>query len=38
MFSAQRGGKLSNMAMSMLLRRMGIEGVTAHGFRLSFRD
>lgn len=37
-FPAQRGGKLSNMAMSMLLRRMGIEGVTVHGFRSSFRD
>lgn len=24
--------------MSMLLRRMGIEGVTVHGFRSSFRD
>lgn len=37
-FPAQRGSKLSNMAMSMLLRRMGIEGVTVHGFRSSFRD
>lgn len=37
-FPAERGGKLSNMAMSMLLRRMGIEGVTVHGFRSSFRD
>lgn len=37
-FLAQRGGKMSNMAMSMLLRRMGIEGVTVHGFRSSFRD
>ena len=37
-FPAQRGGKLSNMAMSMLLRRMGIEDVTVHGFRSSFRD
>ena len=37
-FAAQRGGKLSNMAMSMLLRRMGIEDVTVHGFRSSFRD
>ncbi len=37
-FPAQRSGKLSNMAMSMLLRRMGIEGVTVHGFRSSFRD
>ena len=37
-FPAQRGGKLSNMAMSMLLRRMKIEDVTVHGFRSSFRD
>ena len=37
-FPAQRGGKLSNMAMPMLLRRMGIENVTVHGFRSSFRD
>lgn len=28
---------LSNMAMAMLLRRMGI-GVTVHGFRSTFRD
>ena len=37
-FPAQRGGKLSNMAMSMLLRRMEIDGITVHGFRSSFRD
>ena len=37
-FPAQRGGKLSNMAMSMLLRRMGIDDSTVHGFRSSFRD
>lgn len=37
-FPAQRNGKLSNMAMSMLLRRMGIDGITVHGFRSSFRD
>lgn len=37
-FSAQRGGKLSNMAMAMLLRRMGEEEITVHGFRSSFRD
>jgi len=29
---------LSNMAMEMVLRRMGAEGVTVHGFRSSFRD
>lgn len=36
------GGKkdkpLSNMAMAMLLRRMGYEKITVHGFRSSFRD
>jgi integrase len=37
-FPAQRGGKLSNMAMSMLLRRMGEKDITVHGFRSSFRD
>jgi integrase len=37
-FPAQRGGKLSNMSMTMLLRRMGHDGVTVHGFRSSFRD
>jgi integrase len=29
---------LSNMAMAMLLRRMGRTDLTAHGFRSSFRD
>lgn len=29
---------LSNMAMEMMLRRMGLENVTVHGFRSSFRD
>lgn len=29
---------LSNMAMAMLLRRMGKGGITVHGFRSSFRD
>jgi integrase len=33
-----RGKPQSNMAMSMLLRRMKFNGVTAHGFRSSFRD
>src|SRR4029077_8195650 len=36
------GGKaarpISNMAMLMLLRRMGRGDLTAHGFRSSFRD
>lgn len=34
----KRHQPLSNMAMLMLLRRMGIEGVTVHGFRSTFRD
>ncbi len=33
-----RGKPMSSMAMSMLLRRMGREKVTVHGFRSSFRD
>ena len=36
-FATPEGKSLSNMAMSMLLRRMGA-GVTTHGFRSSFRD
>lgn len=34
---SNKGRKLSNMAMAMVLRRMGID-VTVHGFRSSFRD
>ncbi len=34
----KRHEPLSNMAMLMLLRRMGVEGVTVHGFRSTFRD
>ena len=38
-FEGQKRNKpLSNMAMLMLLRRMGIEDVTVHGFRSTFRD
>ena len=37
LFPAVRGGTLSAMAMSMLLRRMQVD-VTVHGFRSSFRD
>lgn len=37
LFPAARGGKLSGMAMSMLLRRMKLD-VTVHGFRSTFRD
>jgi len=34
---SSNGKPLSNMAMSMLLRRMGYE-ITVHGFRSTFRD
>lgn len=33
-----RGATRSNMAMSMLLRRIGYDHVTVHGFRSTFRD
>ena len=36
-FPGAKGGQLSGMAMSMLLRRMKVD-VTVHGFRSSFRD
>lgn len=36
-FTGPQGGKLSGMAMAMLLRRMGVH-VTVHGFRSAFRD
>lgn len=39
LFADAAGEKpLSNMAMSMLLRRMGVSEYTVHGFRSSFRD
>ena len=37
LFPATKGGSLSGMAMSMLLRRMNVD-VTVHGFRSGFRD
>lgn len=37
LFPADKGGKLSTMAMSMLLRRMKVD-CTVHGFRSGFRD
>lgn len=37
LFPGSRGGKLSSMAMTMLLRRMK-QDCTVHGFRSSFRD
>jgi integrase len=36
-FPGTKGGKLSSMAMTMLLRRMKIDA-TVHGFRSAFRD
>jgi integrase len=39
LFPGQKAGKpLSFMAMTMVLRRMKIEGATVHGFRSAFRD
>lgn len=35
---AINGAARSNMAMSMLLRRMGRNDITVHGFRSTFRD
>lgn len=35
---AKPGKPLSNMAFLMLLRRMKQDGITAHGFRSTFRD
>ncbi len=37
-FTAPRGGMLSDMAFNALMTRMGHADVTAHGFRSSFRD
>lgn len=38
-FFGQRPNRpLSNMSMTMLLRRMKVENVTVHGFRSTFRD
>lgn len=37
-FPGAKGGKMSNMAMTMLLRRMGYDDITVHGFRSAFRD
>jgi integrase len=38
LFPAPRGGKLSDMSLSAVLKRMGIKNVTVHGFRSTFRD
>jgi integrase len=37
-FPGRRSSPLSNMAITMVLRRMKAGNVTAHGFRSSFRD
>ena len=37
LFPGAKGGKLSSMAMGMLMRRMKVD-TTVHGFRSSFRD
>ena len=38
-FPGHRDGRpLSGMAMEMLLRRMGRNDITVHGFRSTFRD
>lgn len=37
-FPADRGGSLSDMALTALLRRMDRGDITAHGFRSAFRD
>lgn len=37
-FQGTSGGGLSNMAMTMLLRRMDREDITVHGIRSTFRD
>jgi len=37
-FPGDRRAALSNMALLMLLRRMGRTDITAHGFRSTFRD
>lgn len=38
LFAGPTGKPLSNMAMAMLMRRLGFGGFTVHGFRSSFRD
>ncbi len=37
LFPGAKGGKLSGMAMAMLMRRMKVNA-TVHGFRSGFRD
>ncbi|SMY09947.1 tyrosine-type recombinase/integrase [Flavimaricola marinus] len=35
---AKRGKPISDMSMTAVLRRMGRDGITVHGFRSTFRD
>ncbi|SCM50899.1 hypothetical protein BN1044_00348 [Hafnia alvei] len=37
-FPAPRGGKLSDMSLLAVLKRMGHSGLTQHGFSSTFRD
>ena len=37
-FPSDRRSRLSNMTLPRLLRRMGRDDLTAHGFRSTFRD
>lgn len=38
-FAGQRPNRpLSNMSMAMVIRRMGLENVTVHGYRSAFKD
>ena len=37
-FTNGKGTSLSNMAMTLVLRRMGRSDITVHGFRSTFRD
>lgn len=38
LFPAPRGGQLSDMSLSAVLKRMGFGHITVHGFRSTFRD
>ncbi len=38
MFPAPRGGALSDMSLTAVLKRMGRKDLTQHGFRSTFRE
>ncbi len=38
LFPAPRGGTLSDMSLTAVLKRMGLADLTQHGFRSTFRD